>query len=1252
MGTFSPALVSLVQAHTQHALTLDDNALTTFANTDDRSSSRIALSYSAVAAVVLPGIAVLSYILLAVLANAVTTRCGWWYPLATNRRFRFPTVAESLVHAMLIFALRQEITRRGDGELAIRLTSWIALSQICVVFSWVLQLQNRYKLRSSKDIAADLQPRIFSWAMRREYFWLFALVASIYELHAYITWSLRWDNPAAQPATANTMLRVLIAVRIFIISLLVICAFHASALQCKYALLLDESKRRHEELLDEQRRRLASARSTQQLSTPGHCKPNTSSNNRAATNPNAISSALGSYGAIGGSTFVHTTPSTTSTLSQQSKASTETTPLITPDHHAATDDPHRHSISDMGGLPPTSSHVTISDDSVDSQEDALKSGVKKVRMYHQSDELSHDIMGLRKRLSILLPFLWPSENRILQLRIFACVLILLAGRVVNVLAPLQFKIVVDSLSPKDGSPAKFQWGHVLLYALLRALQGSVGILSTIQSFVWVPIGQDTTKRISVAMFKHLHTLSLRFHVGRKTGEILRVQDRGVTSVVSLLSSVIFNILPTLMDIVLACYLFSIMFDLYFGTIVFTTMGSYLAVTILFTSWRAKYRRKSNYLDNEMEARAVDSLLNFETVKYYNAEGFECNEYTQAVDDFQEAEWLSNATMNLMNLGQSLIVQVGMLAGALLSARRVYEGEMTVGDFTMLLAYIMQLYEPLNWFGTYYRVIQKNMIDMEKLLELFDEPIEVKDPVVPEKLDVPHGEVEFDNVSFSYEGQQTLKNVSFKVPAGSTVAIVGPSGSGKSTILRLLFRFYDVQSGRILIDGQDIRSSLQTDLRSAIGVVPQDTVLFNDSIRYNIAYGRAGNESGVSMNDVMEAADAAHIHSRIMNFSDRYETRVGERGQRLSGGEKQRVAIARTLLKDPKIVCLDEATSALDTHTERQIQASLHEMTRDRTTLIIAHRLSTIVHADQILILQNGEIAERGTHSQLISDCNSVYYDMWMKQLADAASASYDPILASVNLPLSMPSSDASNYALNLHSSFGNSVPVQQSLHKLHSHASMPLNGRLDDADGGNATLNLLGQSNSPRSPKFVKALINTNAGGQDSPSSTHESKKRGKDENMHLVFDETPFPRIVMPQGWIAYGPLTAPLPSSTDQVNTFDLAPVSPSALSSSSSSLAEVDSNNGLSMLMDNRGGSAASIPAEDSSNSNMLLSGLGSSPYDLSYGLLHNNNNRVHTHHKQKHHTQNKNQNQQQNQEQQPRSLHSKNKANKSLERSKDD
>ncbi|KAJ1875152.1 ATP-binding cassette-type vacuolar membrane transporter Hmt1, partial [Coemansia sp. RSA 990] len=843
------------------------------------------------------------------------------------------------------------------------------------------------------------------------------------------------------------------------------------------------------------------------------------------------SQLMDSYGATSESPF-HTTPSTTSTVLQTEPC--ETTPLVADETHRAA-----HDADAACGMDPS-----------ELNSNALKSGAKKVKMYHQSDELNHDIMGLKRRLRLLAPFLWPSGDRLMQLRILLCLLILVAGRIVNVLVPLQFKIVVDGLSPKDGSAPRFEWANVLLYTALQSLQGSVGVLSTVQSVIWIPVGQATTKRISVAMFDHLHKLSLRFHVGRKTGEILRVQDRGVTSVVSLLQSIVFKVIPTLADIALACYFFSVMFDLYFGTVVFTTMASYLAATLMLTGWRTRYRRRSNYLDNEMEARAVDSLLNFETVKYYNAEEFENKEYSKVVDAYQEAEWYSNASMDLMNMGQNLIVQTGLLAGALLSAKRVYEGQMTVGDFTMLLSYIAQLYGPLNWFGTYYRVIQKNFIDMEKLLELFDEPVEVKDPVAPAQLAVPQGEVVFDNVSFSYDKQPTLKNVSFKVPAGSTVAIVGPSGSGKSTILRLLFRFYDVQSGRILIDGQDIRSVQQTDLRQAIGIVPQDTVLFNDSIRYNIAYGLAGSRTGVEMKDVVEAADAAHIHNRIMRFAERYETRVGERGQRLSGGEKQRVAIARTLLKDPRIVCLDEATSALDTATERQIQASLREMTKNRTTLIIAHRLSTVIHADQILIVQNGEIVERGTHTELINDCDSVYYDMWMKQLSDAANARYDPILESAGIQPPIPGAMTPDFPRTVQSPLGLSAPQHCSANSL--------------------------EGEDPRQ--------------HASANDTHEVIRRARD-SLHLALDGAALPRVMMSQGWNAYGPLTDPLPSSMNQGDVFGVNTASPAVSTSSLLSAAEIG---GLKI-----GVGTAGIPVDGAAAE--MLDSIQPSPGDMSFGMF---------------------------------------------------
>ncbi|KAJ2801642.1 ATP-binding cassette-type vacuolar membrane transporter Hmt1, partial [Coemansia guatemalensis] len=1112
--------------------------------------------------------------------------------------------SECLVHTMLVFALRQELTRNEHPDpQSIHLTSWLALAQICTAASWVLQLRHRYASPKRKSAAAQKisAVSVCSWTPRRECFWMLALIASIYELYAYIACSpLPSENSGALLPLGSTMLRVLISIRIVLNAVLVVCAVHGAYLQGHYrrALLAISQRQQQEEQYQlqqqyqreqyerQRREQVQHQRWTQDtlISHPvaddptgycankrqhdsegdndatfgcterGECSCEGREHQKRPSQRPQTGQELGSYGATVCSTF-HTSLSTTSTVSQQSKGSTETTPLVASPHEDTENVQHQQQQQH------TADHIDVGEDEAEYAANALSSGAKKVKMYHQSDDLSHDIMGLRRRLGLLAPFLWPSGDCVLQLRIFCCLLILIAGRIVNVLVPLQFKAVVDGLSPKDGSAPKFEWANVLLYAGLQTLQGSVGILSTLQSFVWIPVGQATTKRISVAMFDHLHQLSLRFHVGRKTGEILRVQDRGVTSVVSLLRSIIFNVIPTLADIALACYFFSVMFDLYFGTIVFTTMASYLTVTIMLTGWRTRYRRRSNYLDNEMEARAVDSLLNFETVKYYNAETFEGKEYGKAVDDFQHAEWFSNASMNLMNMGQNFIVQLGLLAGALLSAKRVYEGQMTVGDFTMLLSYIAQLYGPLNWFGTYYRVIQKNFIDMEKLLELFDEPVEVKDPIAPARLEVPRGEVVFDNVSFSYDKQPTLKNVSFKVPAGSTVAIVGPSGSGKSTILRLLFRFYDVQSGRIMIDGQDIRSVRQTDLRQAIGNVPQDTVLFNDSIRYNIAYGRAGSSSGVAMKEVTNAADAAHIHGRIMGFAEQYETRVGERGQRLSGGEKQRVAIARTLLKDPRIVCLDEATSALDTATERQIQASLREMTQNRTTLIIAHRLSTVIHADQILIVQNGEIVERGTHTELISDCSSVYYDMWMKQLTDAANASYNPFLDVPNIQLPMPGTMTPEPPAGSHSSLSGSPPEQD---------PQP-------------------PDNMQRPCLFERRGLSQNHQHQQPPyaGGPGDAVRRARDD-LRLALDGPLVPRMMMSQGWAAYGPLTAPLPTSVNQSNMLCTSAGSPADSSSSSLSAAEPD---GLHMDIGHTG-----LPVSGATGD--LMDDIQQSPFDMSY------------------------------------------------------
>lgn len=609
-------------------------------------------------------------------------------------------------------------------------------------------------------------------------------------------------------------------------------------------------------------------------------------------------------------------------------------------------------------------------------------------------KLPNTVGEFYQKFKKLIPFVWPCgrENLSLQILIILCVITLIIGRVVNVFVPIQYKRIINSFGnlskggigvyfgkeANDTTPAEIPWKDIVIFVFLKFLQGGVGLLNNAQNFMWIPVGQYTTREISISMFKHLHSLSLRFHLHRKTGEILRVQDRGVSSIITLLSSILFNILPTLVDIAVACAYFTLMFDATFGIIVFMTMALFIITTIIITEWRNKYRRWTNLLDNAMEAKAVDSLLNFETVKYYNAEDFEADQYCDAIDEYQKAALKSNMTSTLLNLLQNIIIQTGLLIGCFICALRIIRLEgMTVGDFVLYLSYITQLYGPLNWFGNYYRAIQKNFVDMEKMIDLFQEPVEVKDKPGAVTLEKnKEAEVEFRNVFFSYDPRlPALKDITFTIKPGSTVALVGPSGSGKSTILRLLFRFYDVDGGSILINGQDIRDVTQKSLRSNIGVVSQDTMLFNDTIRYNIRYGRCD----ATDEEVEEAAKLAQVHDKIMAMPDGYDTKVGERGLRLSGGEKQRIAIARTFLKNSSIILLDEATSALDTRTERHIQQAISEMTRDRTVLVIAHRLSTIIGADLILVVKDGKIVERGSHQQLLGLCGE-YYKMWQQQL--------------------------------------------------------------------------------------------------------------------------------------------------------------------------------------------------------------------------------------------------------------------------------
>uniref|UniRef100_A0A8C6Z572 ATP-binding cassette sub-family B member 6 n=1 Tax=Nothoprocta perdicaria TaxID=30464 RepID=A0A8C6Z572_NOTPE len=585
----------------------------------------------------------------------------------------------------------------------------------------------------------------------------------------------------------------------------------------------------------------------------------------------------------------------------------------------------------------------------------------------------------RRKLRLLVQYMWPRGNRLLQGLVLFCMALMGLERAINVFVPIYYKNIVNELT--GGAPWHTLAWTVCIYVALKFLQGggagATGFLSNLRTFLWVWVQQFTNRQVQVQLFAHLHGLSLRWHLGRRTGEVLRSVDRGTSSINSLLSYVVFSIVPTIADIVIGIIYFTSAFSAWFGLIIFMCMSLYLTLTILITEWRTKYRRDMNTRDNEAKSRAVDSLLNFETVKYYNAESYEVNRFNEAIRKYQVSEWKVSASLGLLNQTQNLVIGLGLLAGSLLCAYFVTEHKLQVGDFVLFGTYIIQLYTPLNWFGTYYRMIQTSFIDMENMFELFNEEQEVKDAVNAGDLRLEAGRIEFENVHFSYvEGKEILHDVSFSVMPGQTLALVGPSGSGKSTIIRLLFRFYDVWGGCIRIDGQDISQVKQASLRAHIGVVPQDTVLFNDTISNNIRYGRVS----ATDEEVQEAARAADIHDRILSFPDGYSTQVGERGLKLSGGEKQRVAIARTILKGPRIILLDEATSALDTETERNIQASLAKVCAHRTSIVVAHRLSTVVGADQILVLKEGRVVERGRHEELLQK-GGVYASMWLQQQA-------------------------------------------------------------------------------------------------------------------------------------------------------------------------------------------------------------------------------------------------------------------------------
>ncbi len=586
--------------------------------------------------------------------------------------------------------------------------------------------------------------------------------------------------------------------------------------------------------------------------------------------------------------------------------------------------------------------------------------------------------GFRTILS-LLPFLWPKNEPTARVRVAVAVLFMILAKVATVYVPLVYSHAVDALAPKDPAAGMVVVPVLLIvgYGLLRVASAGFGEL---RDAVFSSVQQSTVRKVGLRTFKHIHRLSLRYHLDRRTGGLSRAMERGTAGIETVLRLAVFNILPTLLEVLMVTAVLWRLFDWRYAALTLGAVVLYLAFTFSFTGWRVKFRRTMNDMDTEAQSRAVDSLLNYETVKYFGNEAHESRRFDEALARYEKAAVKSQVTLNMLNLGQAAIIALGLALIMLMAADGVRGGTMTVGKFVLVNTYLMQLYQPLNFLGFVYREIKQGMVDMEQLFRLLGQHEEVADKpdaiVLPAHLsERPAGEVVFDNVRFGYgPDREILKGVSFRVPAGKSLAIVGPTGAGKSTINRLLFRFYDVTGGRILIDGHDLRDLTQDSLRAAIGVVPQDTVLFNDTIRYNIAYGRPG----ATQDQIEHAARLAQVHDFVLRLPEGYATKVGERGLKLSGGEKQRVAIARTILKDPRILVLDEATSALDTRTEQEIQTALRTVARHRTSITIAHRLSTVIDADEILVLDHGLVVERGRHADLLAR-NGVYARMWARQ---------------------------------------------------------------------------------------------------------------------------------------------------------------------------------------------------------------------------------------------------------------------------------
>ncbi len=598
-----------------------------------------------------------------------------------------------------------------------------------------------------------------------------------------------------------------------------------------------------------------------------------------------------------------------------------------------------------------------------------------------------DGQGDWRVLAAIAPYVWPKGEPEARLRVGVAMVFLILTKVATIWTPFVFKDVVDALTPEgvsDGARALIvaPTALIIFYAVMRFMQTG---LAQVRDGVFAKVGQRALRRLAIQSFTHLHALSLRFHLQRKTGALSRIIDRGVKGVDFLLRFLVFNLAPLIVELIVVAAIFWFKFDFWYFLVVLATLLSYVWYTYKATEWRLTIRKRMNDMDQEAMQKAVDSLLNYETVKYFAAESREVERYDSAMAGYEQAGVETQTSLAWLNTGQAFIISAGLGAAMVLAGYGVAQGTLTVGDFVLVNAFMLQITMPLGFLGTVYREIRQAMIDMTELFALMDANVEIEDAPDAKPLQVAEGRVNFDDVRFRYDpDREILKGVSFEIPGGKTLAVVGPTGSGKSTLGRLLYRFYDVESGAIRIDGQDLRDVTQHSLRQAVGVVPQDTVLFNDTIFYNIAYGRPG----ASREEVEAAAKAARLHEFVAALPKGYETEVGERGLKLSGGEKQRVSIARAILKNPPILILDEATSALDTRTERAIQESLRALSANRTVLVVAHRLSTVVEADEIIVLDSGAVVERGSHAELLAR-NGRYAAMWAIQKAAAENVADD-----------------------------------------------------------------------------------------------------------------------------------------------------------------------------------------------------------------------------------------------------------------------